>query len=286
MRTSPDSAGFSWCRHHRRGPQTEGPAIGTRLALSSDHPAAPARRVHVSVLKRFTSWICVIGAVTLLAWPADADAQRRRGGRRVVRPVIRTSFWYGPRFGFYSPYFYGYNPYFYRQSAFGPWGPFPYGIRYEERGSIRIQVKPEETEVYVDGYYAGVVDSYDGFFQRLHLPAGEHEIELRLEGHRSMQGTVVSAGRYDLSHPSRDGAARTRRDDPAAPGAARAARRRAGAATAPATRRWTSCAAPPGTCLRLRNTGDPRPAGRRGHPGWTGRSGVARTPHVWSSSWA
>ena len=132
----------------------------------------------MSVLKRFTSWICVIGALALIAWPSDADAQRRRGRRRVIRPAIYSSFWYGP--GFYNPYFYG-------PSAFGPWGPYPYGVRYEERGSIRLQVKPEETEVYVDGYYAGVVDSYDGFFQRLHLPAGEHEIELYLEGHRSIQ---------------------------------------------------------------------------------------------------
>ena len=134
----------------------------------------------MSVLKRFTSWVCVIGALALIAWPADADAQRRRGRRRVIRPAIYSSYGYGPGFGFYNPYFYG-------PSAFGPWGPYPYGVRYEGRGSIRLQVKPEETEVYVDGYYAGVVDSYDGFLQRLHLPPGEHEIELYLEGHRSIQ---------------------------------------------------------------------------------------------------
>ena len=134
----------------------------------------------MSVLKRFTSWVCVIGALALIAWPADADAQRRRGRRRVIRPAIYSSYGYGPGFGFYNPYFYG-------PSAVGPWGPYPYGVRYEGRGSIRLQVKPEETEVYVDGYYAGVVDSYDGFFQRLHLPPGEHEIELYLEGHRSIQ---------------------------------------------------------------------------------------------------
>ena len=134
----------------------------------------------MSVLKRLTSWVCVVGALALIVWPADADAQYRRGRGRVVRPAVYTSFWYGPGFGFYNPYFYG--PY-----AFGPWGAYPYGVRYEERGSIRLQVKPEATEVYVDGYYAGVVDSYDGFFQRLHLPAGEHEIELHLEGYRNIQ---------------------------------------------------------------------------------------------------
>ena len=234
----------------------------------------------MSVLKRFTSWICVIGAVALISWPADADAQRRRGGRRVIRPAIRTSVWYGPGFGFYNPYFYGYNPYFYGQSAFGPWGPYPYGIRYEERGSIRIQVKPEETEVYVDGYYAGVVDSYDGFFQRLHLPAGEHEIELRLEGHRSMQeqlylpvGTTYRI-RHEMEQLAPGETTPPPPVPPEQPETDPVQSRR------PRTRRWTSRAAPPGACLRLRHTGDPRPAGRRGDTPWTARSGGARAPHV------
>jgi hypothetical protein len=39
--------------------------------------------------------------------------------------------------------------------------------------------------VYVDGYYAGTVDDFDGFAQRLHLPPGEHELELYLEGYRA-----------------------------------------------------------------------------------------------------
>ncbi len=146
-------------------------------------------------LRRLTSAVCVLGALALLAWPSDADAQRRRGRRYVIRPAVYTSFWYGPGFGFYNPYFYG-------PSAFGPWGPYPYGVRYEERGSIRLQVKPEETEVYVDGYYAGVVDSYDGFFQRLHLPAGAHDIELRLEGYRSIQEQLylTIGSTYRLQH--------------------------------------------------------------------------------------
>ena len=34
-------------------------------------------------------------------------------------------------------------------------------------------------EVYVDGYYAGVVDNFDGRFQRLNLEPGPHQIEIR-----------------------------------------------------------------------------------------------------------
>jgi hypothetical protein len=38
--------------------------------------------------------------------------------------------------------------------------------------------------VFVDGYYAGIVDDFDGTFQRLHVDAGQHRIELFLPGHR------------------------------------------------------------------------------------------------------
>jgi hypothetical protein len=48
--------------------------------------------------------------------------------------------------------------------------------------SIRLLVEPREAEVYVDGYYAGVVDDFDGIFQRLHVTPGRHDITLRLPG--------------------------------------------------------------------------------------------------------
>jgi len=50
--------------------------------------------------------------------------------------------------------------------------------------SIRLQVKPRDAVVFVDGYYAGVVDDFDGTFQRLHVDAGQHRIQLFLPGHR------------------------------------------------------------------------------------------------------
>jgi hypothetical protein len=67
---------------------------------------------------------------------------------------------------------------------------------------VRIQVKPVETEVFVDGYFAGIVDDFDGFFQRLHLPPGEHEVQLYLEGYRSIRETLyLSPGSsYKIRH--------------------------------------------------------------------------------------
>jgi PEGA domain len=57
--------------------------------------------------------------------------------------------------------------------------------------SARIQVKPRNAEVYVDGYLAGVVDQFDGFFQRLEIPAGEHELTLYLDGYRTVRQRVL-----------------------------------------------------------------------------------------------
>lgn len=56
---------------------------------------------------------------------------------------------------------------------------------YDTHASIRLLVEPREAEVYVDGYYAGVVDDFDGIFQRLHVTPGPHDITLRLPGLRA-----------------------------------------------------------------------------------------------------
>lgn len=107
-------------------------------------------------------------------------AQRRgpsggssRGPVLVISPQRTVVYppWYGP-YGY--PYGYGY-PY--------P-GQFPYRY-YSDAADLRIQTTPRETEVFVDGARAGIVDDFDGVFQRLHLRPGEHEITLYLQGYRS-----------------------------------------------------------------------------------------------------
>lgn len=50
-------------------------------------------------------------------------------------------------------------------------------------GGLRLKVEPKDAEVYVDGYYAGVVDDFDGRFQRLRLVPGPHQVEVRLPGY-------------------------------------------------------------------------------------------------------
>lgn len=61
---------------------------------------------------------------------------------------------------------------------------------FADESSLQLQVTPRETEVFVDGYFAGKVDAFDGRFQRLHIQPGEHELTLYLDGHRTIKQTI------------------------------------------------------------------------------------------------
>jgi hypothetical protein len=56
---------------------------------------------------------------------------------------------------------------------------------------VRIEATPREAEVFVDGFLVGTVDDFDGWSQRLRLAPGEHEIELFLDGHRSVRQRML-----------------------------------------------------------------------------------------------
>jgi hypothetical protein len=106
--------------------------------------------------------------------------------------VVR-GYYYHPYFGFYfGPYYGPYYPY--------P-GPF-FGPAGYSASAIRTRVKPVETEVYVNGYFAGIVDDFDGVFQRLYLPAGAQTIEFHLHGYRTVEDRVyLRAGETrDITH--------------------------------------------------------------------------------------
>ncbi len=192
------------------------------------------RRLATSILM---TTLVVGGAVS---GPASLEAQERRppapsGGRAVARPPVHGArpiraviparpLVFGSHFhrphglyaGFYDPFF---GPYAYPY-GFAP-HPASYYGGYAYSSAVRLEVEPEETEVYVDGYYTGIVDSYDGFLQRLRLPPGEHEIELYLEGYESIRQTLYLAPgeTYRIRHemqPLQDGAPQPSRPEPAA----------------------------------------------------------------------
>jgi hypothetical protein len=134
--------------------------------------------------------ICIAASLTL--WPAEASAQRRVLRRGPVRTSVFVRANYGyPIYGYpyyYSPFWLGwygpqYGPY--------PYPPYPRYGYYEPAAELRIQVNLRHAEVYVDGYLTGMVDDFDGIFQRLRVPLGEHEITIYHEGHRPIHHRML-----------------------------------------------------------------------------------------------
>jgi hypothetical protein len=120
------------------------------------------------------SLIVVLVALVAISWPSAAYAQRH-GGRGVV--VVGGPYFYDP---FYSPWFGGQWGYPY---PYPPYGGYRIGV---PDASLRLEIEPKNAEVFVDGYFAGTVDDFDGVFQRLHVDPGEHEVVIYLEGFRSI----------------------------------------------------------------------------------------------------
>ncbi len=129
-----------------------------------------------------------VAAIVLVMLPASAYAQRGRGGRGGGGRAVVVLPSYNP---FWAPY---YHPFFWDFYGWGYPGQYPpsfYRHGFAGDSAARIQVTPRQTEVYVDGYRAGIVDDFDGFAQRLRLPPGEHVIELYLDGYRTITENVL-----------------------------------------------------------------------------------------------
>jgi hypothetical protein len=153
------------------------------------------------------TWIPVAAALAAtMLWADRSDAQVRIGGGvRVATPRTRVSvvvgrpyyyrpFYYRPYYRpyafapFYGPYLYG--SYFYRPFYWYPYAPVGYGYGGFDGASLRVQVTPRDTEVFIDNYYAGTADDFDGLFQRLHLEPGAHDITLYRDGYRTVRQRV------------------------------------------------------------------------------------------------
>jgi hypothetical protein len=137
------------------------------------------------------------------------------GGSGFIRPgypVYGSYFWpgmYGLGF-YYDPMWY--DPFYYGAfgagygagmgygygggGGYGGYGGYPSGSgsgSYSRAGSgsLRLKIKPHDAQVYVDGYYVGTVDQFDGVFQKLTIDAGAHRIEIRAEGRESSDFEVL-----------------------------------------------------------------------------------------------
>jgi PEGA domain len=182
-------AGEAWQRQAtpREPPQQTDPGGEQRKAVPRSE--APERKGTEPEQRR---------AVPRPSAPQQPDARRQGTSRREPpqRREVPRRYFAGPRAYYFPPVdvrlgFY-YHPYFgfYYGPYYGPFYPFPgpyvRPARYSA-SAVRMRVKPVETEVYVNGYYAGIVDDFDGVFERLYVPAGEHHVELHLDGYASFR---------------------------------------------------------------------------------------------------
>ena len=142
--------------------------------------------------------------------PIVVSNDGRRGGRLGYTPYRGRYRFGGPRIygtAFYFPSYnigfgvgygssYGYNPYSYGRygQIYGyGYSPVAYGGYADSyyTGSLRLKVKPRFGEVFVDGYYVGLVNDYDGVFQRLRLEEGPHHVEIHEPGFELLEFDVL-----------------------------------------------------------------------------------------------
>jgi hypothetical protein len=83
--------------------------------------------------------------------------------------------------GYWDPW---YDPWYGGYPGFG--GGYAQTSGYSDEGALRLKIKPRDAEVYVDGYFAGIVEEFDGTFQRLHIDSGAHRIEVRAPGYEPL----------------------------------------------------------------------------------------------------
>jgi hypothetical protein len=116
-------------------------------------------------------------------------------GYRVYAPRYKGNYYsYYGRPYYYYPYAFGYGPhgrgYFYFDLFYNSYVFHPHTItRYDNYGTyygnygyptgeLRLEVRPREAQVFIDGAYAGTVDEFDGMFQSLRLEGGEYQVEI------------------------------------------------------------------------------------------------------------
>jgi hypothetical protein len=167
-------------------PQGDNPRIGTAVPRSAPPPRSVPPDGGRVTTNRGRTGRTVVGA--------------DRGRTIIVRPPSVYNYYYPRRY--YYPYGYGafglgyfyYNPYrWYPGYATPGYSSYGYYDGYDRRafssfdiGELRLDVSPRDAQVYVDGYYAGVVDDYDGAFQALKLESGAYRIEIRGPGYETL----------------------------------------------------------------------------------------------------
>lgn len=111
---------------------------------------------------------------------------------------------YGGYYGFGSPYYgYGYGsyyPFYYGHNYYSPYiglgfGHSPYyrsryvrteRVAVEAQGALDLNIKPKDTEVYLNGYFVGTAGDFDGWPRYLWIDEDVHELIFYKEGYETL----------------------------------------------------------------------------------------------------
>jgi hypothetical protein len=214
-------------------PASGGGVAGSRHGREGASSRTAPERRHGSTASSSTgsarSRVAPSGSEPNSIGPADREAPqyaRPRGDRPSVSTAVpRSTVPVGPvypvypvypgyGYGIYYPGYWGFSSFYYDPWFWGGYG-YPYGgyyggygsgggysgsAYYGDYGKLRLKVKPREAQVYVDGYFSGVVDQFDGVFQRLTLKAGGHRIEIRADGFQTLSFEVLIVPNETLTY--------------------------------------------------------------------------------------
>ena len=170
-----------WARPFQGRHAPEGRRLGARVGPGRTEPSV------LSVLWTRVSLLWIRVSVSLWLW-LWVPVRIRLWTQLLLRLPLYS--------GFY-PYVYGGYPY---PSAY-PYGYAAYGYPASPYGEVKIQGAARDAQVFVDNYYAGVVDDFDGAFQHLNLVPGTHQIEIRRPGAAPLSFDVrIDTGRSITYH--------------------------------------------------------------------------------------
>ncbi len=136
------------------------------------------RKVHLAGM-------AVLILVAVVFAPVPAQAQPHGHGHVYV----------GVGWGWGYPYW-GWAPYWgfgwgYPYWGFAPYYGYPYDHGHRDNSAqVKLEVTPKDAQVFVDGYFVGIVDDFNGTFERLHLSPGDHEIVIYKPGFRTVKQTI------------------------------------------------------------------------------------------------
>lgn len=160
-------------------PQGGNPRTGTAVPRGAGQPAPRA------------------GGRTVYVQPRPGNRYYFNGPRAYAYPYAFGAMGWGLGYYYNDPYaWYPGDPWRYGYAAPGYGYAYQGGAYGYDVGRLRLQVQPRHAEVYIDGYYAGIVDDFDGRFQGMSLESGGYGVEIALPGFEPLQFDIrITPGR-------------------------------------------------------------------------------------------